>query len=183
MQRTSEFTVSMEEHREAANRKDRAVRGMFPRNVYVQRLLKKAESLHVLFLDSQVEDQWLYHPNYRALCIWLPDLGASSLSYLVMMLAHELGHVLDFDAKPHYLRAIQGVPWFEVPWEIELSAFVSGFRIIQELQIPVTLSQYCQMIEPPMAKLVTRVIGGGQTLADAVSSSGQEPLAAARQAG
>ncbi|NMB45383.1 MAG: hypothetical protein GX998_03105 [Firmicutes bacterium] len=171
------------EHQEEAERKDRAVRNLFPNNTYVQRLLKKAESLDVLFLGSRVEEQWLYHPDYRTLCIWLPDLGDSSLSYLVVMLAHELGHVMDFDARPQYLEAIRGLPWFAVPSEIELSAFVSGYQIIRELCIPVTLAQYCQMIDQPMANLVSQVASGAWALSDAVCSLGEEPLIKAKQAG
>lgn len=148
------------EYLEVAKQKDRECRALFPRNLYIDRLLKKAASLGVLLLDSQVEEQWLYHPEYRTLCIWLPDLKDSSLSYLVVMLAHELGHVLDFDTKPWYWDAIRDLPWFAVPPRIELSAFVSGFAIIQELRIPITLEQYCQMIEEPMAQLVYQSIGG-----------------------
>ena len=170
MQSQQMYTTLVGEHLEEAKAKDRACRGLFPHNVYVQRLLQKAMALDVLFLDSQVEEQWLYHPDYRTLCVWLPDLAAGSLSYLVVMLAHELGHVLDFDAKPRYLDAIRGVPWFAVPYEIELSAFVSGFQIIQELDIPITLEQYCQMIEKPMADLVAQVVGHGWTLVEAVET-------------
>ena len=183
MQPASSYIKLIEEHREEARRKDRAVRGLFPSNVYVQRLLSKAEALHVLFLGSQVSEQWLYHPAYRTLCVWLPDLKDTSLSYLVTMLAHELGHVLDFDAKPQYLEAIRDIPWFAVPSEIELSAFVSGFRIIQELGIPVTLVQYCQMIERPMSDLVARVASGDWALNEAVHSLGEEPLVHVKRAG
>ena len=183
MRLQSSDTTLMVKHFEEARRKDRAVKSLFPGNLYVQRLLKKADALHVLFLGSQVSEQWLYHPDYRTLCVWLPDLEDTSLSYLVTMLAHELGHVVDFDAKPQYLEAIQGVPWFAVPLEIELSAFVSGFRLIQELGIPFTLAQYCQMIERPMSDLVARVVSGDQALNDAVCSLGQEPLVHAKQAG
>ncbi|NMB26239.1 MAG: hypothetical protein GX986_11995 [Firmicutes bacterium] len=156
------------EHLEVAKKKDQDCRALFPRNLYVERLLEKAASLNVLFLNSQVEEQWLYHPEHRALCIWLPDLEAGSLSYLVVMLAHELGHVLDFDARPWYLDAIRDVPWFAAPLEIELSAFVSGFAVLQELDIPITLEQYCQMIEEPMAHLVDQVIRQELSLAAAV---------------
>lgn len=169
-------------HEQEAKQRDQAVRNLFPDNIYVQRLLGKAASLHVFFLDSQVKEQWLYHPDYRTLCVWLPDLEDSSLSYVVIMLAHELGHVVDFDIKPHYLAAIQNVPWFAVPIEIELSAFLTGFQIIRELDIPVTLAQYCQMIEPPMGKLVAQVAIGDRTLKDVVSLLGQAPVALAKQA-
>lgn len=182
MQSMAARETAIGRHEQEAKHRDHAVRGLFPGNVYVQRLLGKAASLHVFFLDSQVEEQWLYHPDYRTLCVWLPDLEDSSLSYLVVMLAHELGHAVDFDTKPHYLAAIQNIPWFAVPVEIELSAFVTGFQIIRELDIPITLVQYCQMIEPPMGELVAQVVKGDKTLKEVVSLLGQAPVALTKQA-
>ena len=182
MQSMAAYTAAIGRHEKEAKYKDQTVRNLFPKNIYVQRLLGKAASLHVFFLDSQVEEQWLYHPDYRTLCVWLPDLEDGSLSYLVVMLAHELGHVVDFDMKPYYLEAIQDIPWFAVPIEIELSAFVTGFQLIQDLDIPVTLAQYCQMIESPMGYLVACIVKGDETLENAVCSLGQSPLIVANQA-
>ncbi|OUN01680.1 MAG: hypothetical protein BAA04_00890 [Firmicutes bacterium ZCTH02-B6] len=129
----------------------RAVRRLFPKNVYVQRLLAKLESLNVGLGVSTEPGQWLYHPAYRTLWVWEPDLSTQPLSYLVVILAHELGHVLDFDEKPLYRAITKDLHWTQVPDEIECSAFVRGFWLLQELQIPVDLGQYLEMIDTPMA--------------------------------
>lgn len=132
----------------------RAVRRMFPANVYVQRLLQRLEALNVRLGVSTEREQWLYHPGYRTLWVWEPDIGTQPLSYLVVILAHELGHVMDFDEKPHYLAITRDLHWSQVPDEIECSAFVRGFLLLQELDIPMSLEQYLHMIEPPMAEQV-----------------------------
>ena len=130
----------------------------FPDNPYVQRLVAKAEALNVSFDSSPVENNWLYHPYQRRLYIWEPDLDSQSLSYLVVILAHELGHAVDFDDNPHHLRTLRNHHWLDVPDEVELAAFVQGFRILKELAIPVSLDHYEQMIEQPMAARVRRQI-------------------------
>lgn len=132
----------------------RAVRRLFPTNVFVQRLLTRLESLNVRLAISTEQEQWLYHPGYRTLWVWEPDIRTQPLSYIVVILAHETGHVLDFDEKPHYRAIIQNLHWSQVPDEIECSAFVRGFLLLQELAIPMTLPQYLQMIERPMADQV-----------------------------
>lgn len=132
----------------------RAIRRLFPANVFVQRLLQRLESLNVRLGVSTEPEQWLYHPGYRTLWVWEPDLRTQPLSYLVVILAHEIGHVLDFDEKPHYRAVTRDLHWSQVPDEIECSAFVRGFQLLQELAVPMTLSQYLQMIERPMADQV-----------------------------
>ncbi|HEY8531547.1 MAG TPA: hypothetical protein VIL08_04790, partial [Limnochorda sp.] len=82
-------------------------------------------------------------------------------SFLVVILAHELGHVLDFDANPHYRELVRDLHWSEVPLDIERSAFVRGFRILQALDIPVSLEAYLAMIEEPMASEVGRDLLAG----------------------
>lgn len=135
---------------------DRAVRGLFPDNVYVQRLLNCLRTLNVRLGVSTEWEQWLYHPKYRTLWVWKPDLHTQPLTYIVVILAHEIGHVLDFDEKPHYKTVTSNLHWSEVPAEIERSAFVRGFILLQQLSIPVTLPQYLHMIEPHMAASVER---------------------------
>lgn len=130
----------------------------FPDNVYVRRLVSKADELNVSFDSSPIEAQWLYHPDQRVVYVWEPDLAEQSLSYLVVILAHELGHVVDFDNNPKHRRATRNLHWLEVPDEIELAAFVQGFRILKELAIPISLDQYEQMIEEPMGILVRQKI-------------------------
>ncbi|MBO8141275.1 MAG: hypothetical protein H0Z37_03725 [Firmicutes bacterium] len=137
----------------------RAVRRLFPPNVYVQRLLNKLEALHVGLRPSREWQQWLYHPAYRVLLVWEPDLRTQPLSYLVVILAHEIGHVLDFDEKPHYRALTRHLRWWQVPDEIERSAFVRGFSVLQELAVPVTLEQYLTMMEPRMAAQVAWALG------------------------
>src|SRR5690625_2119417 len=132
----------------------RAVRRLFPTNVFVQRLLNRLESLNVRLAISTEQEQWLYHPGYRTLWVWEPDIRTQPLSYLVVILAHEMGHVLDFDEKPHYRTITRHLHWSQVPDEIECSAFVRGFLLLQELAVPMTLPQYLQMIERPMADQV-----------------------------
>ena len=132
----------------------RAVRRLFPGNIYVQRLLAKLEELNVGLGVSSEPGQWLYHPAYRTLWVWVPDLRTQPLSYLVVILAHELGHVLDFDEKPHYRTITRDLHWTDVPDEIECSAFVRGFFLLQELGVPISLGEYLAMIETPMAAQV-----------------------------
>lgn len=133
---------------------DEAVRMLFPENEYVQRLLDCLRKLNVRLGISNEREQWLYHPKYRTLWVWKPDLHTQPLSYIVVILAHEIGHVLDFDEKPHYREVTKNLHWSEVPHEIERSAFVRGFLLLQQLAIPITLPQYLYMIEPWMASTV-----------------------------
>lgn len=146
----------------------RAVRRLFPANVFVQRLLNRLESLNVRLGISTEREQWLYHPGYRTLWVWEPDVRNQPLSYIVVILAHEIGHVLDFDEKPHYRAITRHLHWSQVPDEIECSAFVRGFLLLQELGVPMTLPQYLQMIERPMAD---------QVHAQLVHASAQPPMA------
>ena len=45
-----------------------------------------------------------------------------------------------------------------MPDEVEIAAFVQGFRILKELSIPVSLDHYEQMIEEPMAARLRKQI-------------------------
>lgn len=141
---------------------------LFPRNQYVSRLLGSFQALGVHLKPGAVREQWLYRPDERTLYVWTPDLSSQSLSFLVVILAHELGHVLDFDEKPHYRERIRHLHWSEVPLEIERSAFIRGFRILQALQIPVSLEAYLEMIEEPMAGQVGKALraGAGEAFPD-----------------
>lgn len=133
-----------------------SVKNMFPDNVYVHRLLHYLDILNVRIGVSSEPEQWLYHPRYRTLWVWTPDLQTQPLTYIVVILAHEIGHVLDFDANPHHKTIIADLHWSEAPDYIERIAFVRGFHVLQQLQIPVTLSQYISLIESPMAEAVAR---------------------------
>ncbi len=126
----------------------------FPRNEFVRRLLAKAASLGVRFAKSPVAEQWLYHPEHRTIYLWEPDLTEQPLSYLVVILAHELGHAVDFDHNPRHQRIASSLHWRQVPDEIEIAAFVEGFLILKELWIPVSLDQYVEMIQPPLGQRV-----------------------------
>lgn len=130
----------------------------FPANTYVHRLISLACHLGIRFTASDVHEQWLYHPEYRTIYVWEPDLVDQSLSYLVVVLSHELGHALDFDASPELRRITRDLHWSDVPDSIERSAFVRGFLILQELGIPINLRAYTSMIQEPMATEVAREI-------------------------
>lgn len=135
-----------------------AVRNLFPEHPYVRSLLDCLRTLNVRLAISTEVEQWLYHPKYRTLWVWEPDLRTQPLAYIVVILAHEIGHVLDFDEKPHYVEITKNLHWSEVPDEIERSAFVRGFLLLQQLRIPMTLEQYLFMIEQPMAAEVEEEI-------------------------
>lgn len=136
------------------------VRPLFPDNTYVTRLLDYLAALNVRLEISSEPEQWLYHPRYRTLSVWLPDLNTQPLSYIVVILAHEIGHVLDFDENPHYVTLIADLHWSEVPDHIELVAFTRGFVVLQQLHIPVTVQQYLALIEQPMSDAVARELLG-----------------------
>ncbi|MGI6609581.1 MAG: hypothetical protein ACOX4G_03600 [Limnochordia bacterium] len=126
----------------------------FPANTYVQRLLQHCRSMHIKLAQSPVFEQWLYHPTQRTIYVWPPDLGQQSLSYLVVILSHELGHAVDFDTHPAHVAIVRNRHWSQAPFFIEQAAFVNGFCILKELQIPCSLQQYAAMIEQPMAERV-----------------------------
>ncbi len=134
--------------------------GLFPDNIYVQRLVDRAETLGISFATSPVKEQWLYHPEHERIYVWEPDLALQSLSYLVVILAHELGHARDFEENPAHLRLTRNLLWSEVPHSVEIAAFVNGFAILKELWIPVSLDQYILMISPEIAVDVRRQIEG-----------------------
>jgi hypothetical protein len=69
----------------------------------------------------------------------------------VTILAHELGHAMDFDDHPAHITLTSALHWTEVPTFIEQAAFVNGFRIMKELHIPVSLENYASMIDENLA--------------------------------
>lgn len=133
----------------------------FPANPFVRRLLDRAQALGVCFAPSPLEGEWLYHPGFRTIYLWEPDLTQASLSYLVTILAHELGHAIDFDRHPEHLALTNGRHWSETPVCIERAAFINGFILLQELQIPFELDAYLAMIAEPMASDVRRTLQRG----------------------
>lgn len=130
----------------------------FPANQHVQRLLGRCRSMGVHLATSPVHEQWLYHPAYRSIYVWEPDLDMQSLSYLVVIMAHELGHAVDFDANPEHVTLTHDLHWSQTPAFIERAAFVNGFCILKELDIPVSLEHYTAMIEEPMGQEVVAEI-------------------------
>ncbi|MCL4426278.1 MAG: hypothetical protein M1553_12785, partial [Firmicutes bacterium] len=76
------------------------------------------------------------------------------LPYLVVILAHELGHVIDFAQNPLHREITRYLHWSKVPAEIEFSAFVTGYCLLQELEIPLSLEDYTFFIDPQMAAQV-----------------------------
>jgi len=130
----------------------------FPDNPYIQRLLAEAEQMGIRLAKSPVPEQWLYHPEHRIIYVWLPDLRGASLSYITMVLAHELGHARDFDRNPQHRETVRTLHWSAVPDHIERAAFIHGFLILQELRVPVDLEQYLAMIEEPMASQVREAL-------------------------
>ncbi|HHW10511.1 MAG TPA: hypothetical protein GXX29_11090 [Firmicutes bacterium] len=133
---------------------DQHLRQLFPDNPHLQKLLAKCTAMQVSLSRSLVPEQWLYHPGRRTIMVWEPDLTEQSLSFLVVILAHELGHAADFDAHPNKRRMIKHLHWASAPPSLEKAAFVRGFRLLMELSIPVSLDDYIMMIEPPMAEKV-----------------------------
>ena len=126
----------------------------FPENPYVKRLVQHAEAMGITFGLSPVEEQWLYNPQHRTIYVWEPDLYSESLSYIVVILAHELGHAVDFEINPLHIHLTRDLFWHQVPDEIEIAAFVQGFRLLKQLWIPVSLAEYEMMIAPELASTV-----------------------------
>lgn len=123
------------------------VEARFPGDQNVDKLLGFARKLGVNFLPSEVHEQWLYHPAERIMTVWLPDLSAGNTDFVIVMLAHELGHVVDFDRHPEYLQHLRGLHWSEVPRQIESSAFVTGFKILLTLGIPADPRVYAAYVD------------------------------------
>lgn len=126
----------------------------FPQNKFVQRLLDRCRTMGIHLGRSGVDQQWLYHPAYRTIYIWEPDLEHESLSYLVVILSHELGHAVDFDQHPAHRALTRDLHWSQVPAFIEQAAFVNGFCILKELHVPISLEQYASMIDDSLAHQV-----------------------------
>ena len=136
----------------------RSLISRFPQNPFLDRLVAKAEELDITFEPSPIREQWLYHPDRRAILVWEPDLEHQSLTYLIVVLAHEMGHAVDFDQNPGHRLAVRGLHWLDVPHEVEIAAFVQGFRLLKELWIPISLDHFEMMIEEPVSKIVRKRI-------------------------
>lgn len=130
------------------------IRQAFPPHPYIQALLEELARLQVVLAPSAVPEQWLYHPRDRVLTVWLPDLQQPNLSFLLVMLTHELGHILDFDRHPERLGIIQARHWSQVPLQLEEEAFVQGFRRLQQLHVFLDPEAYAAFIQPPLAQRV-----------------------------
>lgn len=135
-----------------------AIARRFPPNPFVARLVRTAQQWGVAFEASPIPDQWLYHPGRRAIMVWLPDLEGQSLSYLVTIMAHELGHAQDFDRHPELAKRLFATDDPRLHRAAERAAFVNGFLLLKRLSIPVSLSQYLAMVEPPMDREVGRAL-------------------------
>ncbi|MGE5508095.1 MAG: hypothetical protein ACM3RP_06410 [Chitinophagales bacterium] len=127
-----------------------------PPNEYLDRLVAKARELNVKMEKSEIYELWFYYPPERAIAVWEPDLAQMPLSFVLTLFAHELGHVMDFDAHPALAAQTRHLHYSEVPLEIEVTGFVNGYRILQELAIPLSLDEYLWYIEQPLAAEVRR---------------------------
>lgn len=132
--------------------------GAFPDNPFVRRLVDFALARGIRFEASPYPEQWLYHPGRRAILVWPPDLRQQTLTFLVLILAHELGHARDFDRRPYLSQLLRRRPDPRLQHAVERSAFVGGFELLKQLQVPVSLSQYVAGILPPMDQEVHRVL-------------------------
>lgn len=130
----------------------------FPPNPYVQRLVRYALARGIRFEVSPVPEQWMYHPGRRAILVWPADLHQQPLTYLVMVLAHELGHARDFDEHPGLMERLERKGSPRLHRAVERSAFVRGFELLKQLRIPVSLGQYVQGILPPLDREVEQVL-------------------------
>lgn len=137
-----------------SNKQHDVIKKAFPSNPHIVRLIAFAEKLNITFASSPVHEQWLYEPTKRVIYVWEHDLTTESLSFLVVILAHELGHAIDFELNPHHVEITRSLHFMEVPVDIEVAAFVQGFHIIQDLSIPITIDQYEQMIDPSISSIV-----------------------------
>ncbi|MGE5553140.1 MAG: hypothetical protein ACM3XZ_04370 [Betaproteobacteria bacterium] len=137
---------------QAGRHSDRSL--TLPSQVYLDRLVAKADELGVELQKSEIDELWFYYPPERAIAIWEPDLYEQPLGFVLTVLAHELGHVMDFDADPNLAEATRSLHYSEVPLEIEVSGFVTGYRILQEADIPLTVDDYVFFIEEPLAHCV-----------------------------
>lgn len=129
-----------------------------PANEYLDRLVAKAHSLGVALEKSEIDQLWFYYPPERAIAIWEPDLYQQPLGFLLTVLAHELGHVVDFDADPRLAEATRHLHYSQVPLSIEVSGFVTGYRLLQEANIPLTVEEYTFFIEEPLAGCVRQIL-------------------------
>lgn len=133
-----------------------------PSQEYLDRLVAKAAELGVDLQKSEIDQLWFYYPPERAIAIWEPDLYEQPLGFVLTVLAHELGHVLDFDADPRLAQLTRHLHYSQVPFDVEVSGFVSGYRLLRETGIPLTVDEYTFFIEEPLAQAVRMVLTGAE---------------------
>ncbi|MBO8126330.1 MAG: hypothetical protein H0Z38_03735 [Firmicutes bacterium] len=138
----------------------------WPQNQYFQLLMDKAWQLNVELRSSKIHELWYYRPESRTIFVWEPDLTNEPLTYLVTIFAHELGHVKDFDRNPEFITRTRDLHYSDVPWDIEFSAFLTGYQIIQEAGIPLKPEAYAFFISPPMQQQVLEAILGKEEKAE-----------------
>ncbi|MCL4516763.1 MAG: hypothetical protein M1379_14435 [Firmicutes bacterium] len=123
----------------------------FPENSHLAKLARKTHELGIRFAPSDVHELWFYQPADRTIYVWEPDLRNEPIAYLVVILAHELGHVIDFAQHPSHREMTRHLHWSQVPAEVEFSAFITGYCLLQELEIPLSVEDYTFFIDPRMA--------------------------------
>jgi len=127
------------------------------KNQFIKALVEYAKRRGVKFSHSQTP-LWYYRPDTRTIYLWKNDLILQPLEFLITALAHEIGHVVDFDLYPEKASAITCLGFDEVPEEVEISAFLIGFKIIKELKIPFSISHYVCWISEPLKKKVLSLL-------------------------
>jgi len=130
----------------------------WPNNEYFQLLIDKAWQLNVELRSSKIHELWYFRPDSRTIFIWEPDLTTEPLAYLLTVFGHELGHVTDFDRNPEYVSRTKDLHYSNVPWDIELSGFISGYRLLSELGIPLPPETFAFFIAPPMQQQVLEIL-------------------------
>lgn len=101
---------------------------------------------------------WHYRPDKRTIYLWKDDLKLQPPEFLITALAHELGHSVDFDLHPEKAKSVTYLGFDEVPEDLEISAFATGFQILRQLKIPFPLSRYVHFISDPMKKKVLSLL-------------------------
>ena len=125
----------------------------FPQNTFINALVQFALLRGVKFALSPIP-LWHYRPDKRTIYYWKDDLVFQPLEFVITALAHELGHVVDFELHPEKAQVIAYLGVDDVPDDLEISAFLTGFRIIKELKIPVTAHRYVHWIAEPLKKQI-----------------------------
>lgn len=128
-----------------------------PGNQFISTLIEYAKRRGVKFSYSRTP-LWYYRPDTRTIYLWKEDLKSQPLGFLITALAHEIGHVVDFDLHPDKARVIACLGVDEVPEEVEINAFLIGYKVIRDLKIPFSVSHYVQWISEPLKKRVLSLL-------------------------